>query len=286
MFICFTGWQSNSGWSGSHPVQLPTQSTVSWEVRWGYLGLYSSVPWKSSGRMSNISGQSVPLLDCPHGEKGVLTCQVLQPPDYLGSPLLNSLQFINLSWGLNRTNAKWRHVITSFNCLATVLLNSSRCGCLFLLPGYIAGSCLTSYLLRIPPASFQLSCSIAGQSLPCNAARVYYYPRCETSHLSLMKLPSELLWDLLTALDHIDWFSSLWCQLDGNLMTVLFTDEVLWFLFFTATVVFFLVARSHAELNLKCFFIALAVECNELINTRQRLPKSCSMEGTSRGHLV
>jgi len=139
---------------------------------------------------------------------------------------------------------------------------------------------------KIPPASFQLSCSVAGQSLPCNAARVYYYPRCKTSHLSLMKLPSELLWDLLTALDHIDWFSSLWCQLDGNLMTVLFTDEVLWFLFFTATVVFFLVARSNAELNLKCFFIALAVECNELIHTRQRLPKSCSMEGTSRGHLV
>lgn len=121
---------------------------------------------------------------------------------------------------------------------------------------------------KIPRGSFQLSCSIAGQSLPCNAARVYYYPRYKTSHLSLMKPPGELLlWDLLTALDHIDWFSPLWCQPDGDLMTVLFTDQVLWFLFFTSTVVFFLVGRSHAELNLKCFFITLAVESIELIHT-------------------
>lgn len=69
-------------------------------------------------------------------------------------------------------------------------------------------------------------------------------------------------------------------------MTVLFTDQVFWFQFFTSTVASFLVARSHAELNLKCFFITLAVESIELIHTHVRLTKSYSMEGTSRGYLV
>lgn len=50
-------------------------------------------------------------------------------------------------------------------------------------------------------------------------------------------------------------------------MTVLFTDQVFWFQFFTSTVASFLIARSHAELNLKCFFITLAVESIELIHT-------------------
>lgn len=143
------------------------------------------------GKWATSQGSLQHCFTVPMVEKSVLICQILQPSDYLGGPLLNSLQFINLSWGQNRTNAKWRHVITSFNCLAMILLNSSRCSCLFLLPGYIAGSCLTSYLLRFPSGSFQLSCCIASQSLPCNAARVYYYPRCKTSHLSLMKLPGE-----------------------------------------------------------------------------------------------